>query len=32
VLDGGEGAAIFGPVISEVPTDQEAVELWRHTS
>jgi predicted DsbA family dithiol-disulfide isomerase len=32
VLDGAEGTAIFGPVISEMPTDQEAVELWRHTS
>jgi predicted DsbA family dithiol-disulfide isomerase len=32
VLDGGDGPAIFGPVISEVPTDDEAVELWRHVS
>lgn len=32
VLDGGEGPAIFGPVLSEVPTDEEAVELWRHVS
>ena len=32
VLDGGEGGAIFGPVISEVPDDAEAVELWRHVS
>nr|MBA2437248.1 hypothetical protein [Acidimicrobiia bacterium] len=32
VLDGGEGPAIFGPVVSEVPTDEEAVELWRHVS
>lgn len=31
VLDGGEGAAIFGPVIVEQPTDEDAVELWRHT-
>ncbi|HEX3606260.1 MAG TPA: DsbA family protein [Candidatus Dormibacteraeota bacterium] len=30
VLDGGDGAAIFGPVITEVPEDGEAVELWRH--
>ncbi len=30
VLDGGEGPAIFGPVISEVPDDEDAVELWRH--
>lgn len=32
VLDGGEGPAIFGPVISEVPDDDDAVELWRHVS
>ncbi|MGH7748057.1 MAG: hypothetical protein ACREQ5_25360 [Candidatus Dormibacteria bacterium] len=33
VLDGGEGPAIFGPVIVEVPEeDAEAVELWRHVS
>ena len=31
VLDGGKGNAIFGPVISVVPDDAEAVELWRHT-
>ena len=31
VLDGGEGNAIFGPVISTIPDDDEAVELWRHT-
>lgn len=31
VLDGGDGPAIFGPVISEPPaTDAEAVELLRH--
>lgn len=30
VLDGGDGPAIFGPVISEVPNDDDAVELWRH--
>lgn len=30
VLDGGEGPAIFGPVISEVPSDEDAVELWHH--
>lgn len=29
VLDDGEGPAIFGPVISEVPTDEDAVQLWR---
>lgn len=32
VLDGGEGPAIFGPVISNVPDDDEAIELWRHVS
>jgi predicted DsbA family dithiol-disulfide isomerase len=32
VLDGGTGPAIFGPVISELPSDGEAVELWRHVS
>jgi protein-disulfide isomerase-like protein with CxxC motif len=32
VLDGGDGAAIFGPVVSELPSDDDAVELWRHTS
>lgn len=31
VLDGGDGPAIFGPVIVEQPTDDDAVELWRHT-
>ncbi|CAN5146816.1 Rv2466c family mycothiol-dependent reductase [soil metagenome] len=30
VLDGGDGPAIFGPVISVVPSDEDAVELWRH--
>lgn len=32
VLDGGEGPAIFGPVIAEVPSDDDAVELWRHVA
>jgi protein-disulfide isomerase-like protein with CxxC motif len=33
VLDGGEGPAIFGPVVSRLPaTEEEAVELWRHVS
>lgn len=32
VLDGGDGPAIFGPVISELPSDEEAIELWRHVS
>jgi protein-disulfide isomerase-like protein with CxxC motif len=32
VLEGGEGLAIFGPVISELPTDDDGVELWKHVS
>jgi 2-hydroxychromene-2-carboxylate isomerase len=32
VLDGGEGKAIFGPVISKVPDDATSVELWQHTA
>jgi protein-disulfide isomerase-like protein with CxxC motif len=32
VLDGGDGPAIFGPVISEVPNDEDAVELLRHVA
>ncbi|MGH8932415.1 MAG: DsbA family protein [Egibacteraceae bacterium] len=32
VLDGGDGPAIFGPVIAQVPSDEEAVHLWRHVS
>lgn len=32
VLDGGDGPAIFGPVIAEVPMDDDAVELWRHVA
>ncbi len=32
VLDGGEGPAIFGPVISQVPSDEDAVELLRHVA
>lgn len=32
VLDGGDGPAIFGPVISEVPDDDDGEELWRHVS
>ena len=27
VLDGGSGPAIFGPVISELPSDEDAVDL-----
>ena len=32
VHDGGAGPAIFGPVVSAVPTDADAVELWRHVA
>lgn len=32
VLDAGDGPAIFGPVVSDVPDDQDAVELWRHVA
>jgi DSBA-like thioredoxin domain len=29
-LDGGDGPCVFGPVIREVPSDEEAVELLEH--
>lgn len=32
VLDGGDGPAIFGPVVTEVPNDDDAVDLWKHVS
>jgi protein-disulfide isomerase-like protein with CxxC motif len=32
VLDGGQGPAIFGPVISQLPNDEDAVEVWKHVS
>lgn len=32
VLDGGDGPAIFGPVITDVPDDDEAEEMWRHVA
>ncbi len=31
-LDGGPGPAIFAPVITEVPDDDDAVALWKHLS
>ena len=31
-LQGGAGPGIFGPVLSEPPPDEEAVELWQHTA
>jgi hypothetical protein len=30
VLDGDDGPEIFGPVVSALPSDEDAVELWRH--
>ena len=32
VLNGGDGPAMFGPVIVDVPQDAEALELWKHFS
>jgi hypothetical protein len=32
VFDGGEGPAVFGPVIRELPDDETCVELWTHFS
>jgi protein-disulfide isomerase-like protein with CxxC motif len=32
LLDGGAGPGIFGPVISTLPNDEDAVALWRHTA
>ena len=32
VLDDGDGPAIFGPVISEVPTAEDGRDLWHHVS
>lgn len=32
ILDGGEGPAIFGPVIVDVPDDDDAVASWEHVS
>ena len=31
-LDAGKGPAIFGPVIHTVPSDDDAVEMFRHVS
>lgn len=31
-LDDEDGPMIFGPVVSTVPPDAEALELWRHTA
>ena len=32
VLDDGTGPAIFGPVVSELPSDEDTVSLWQHLS
>jgi predicted DsbA family dithiol-disulfide isomerase len=32
VLDGGAGPSMFGPVITNVPDDSGATELWQHFS
>ena len=30
ILDGGSGPHMFGPIISDLPSDEDSVELWRH--
>ena len=30
VLDGGAGPHLFGPIISDIPDDEGAVDLWQH--
>lgn len=30
ILDGGEGPHMFGPIISDIPDDDAAIDLWRH--
>jgi predicted DsbA family dithiol-disulfide isomerase len=30
VLDGGDGPQMFGPIITDIPDDEGAVDLWRH--
>jgi hypothetical protein len=30
VLDGGDGPQLFGPIISDIPDDAGALDLWRH--
>ena len=32
VLDREDGPAIFGPVISRIPDDADALELWDHVT
>jgi hypothetical protein len=32
ILDGGAAPAIFGPVNTEVPVDEDGVPLWEHVS
>jgi predicted DsbA family dithiol-disulfide isomerase len=30
VFDGGAGPHLFGPIISDIPDDEGAVDLWQH--
>ena len=30
ILDGGNGPQMFGPIISDIPDDAGAVDLWQH--
>jgi hypothetical protein len=30
VLDGGSGPEIFGPVLSHLPSDEDALAIWEH--
>jgi predicted DsbA family dithiol-disulfide isomerase len=32
ILEDGKGPNMFGPIITEVPDDEEAVDLWRHVA
>jgi predicted DsbA family dithiol-disulfide isomerase len=32
ILEDGSGPNMFGPIITEVPDDDEAVDLWRHVA
>jgi predicted DsbA family dithiol-disulfide isomerase len=29
-LDGGDGPELFGPVLSHLPSDSDALEIWEH--
>jgi hypothetical protein len=30
VIEGGDEPHMFGPIITDVPDDEGAVDLWRH--